>query len=294
MRTLKLLLALIASFVCFAGQAQMLWRVELPGAKSPSYLFGTMHFAPGSFADSTAGFADALNAVDELYVEVSTDDLLSSATQKMFIGLPAMMPAGQTFATMLTEQQYAKLDSITTATLGVGAEMLVRFKPIILTVMLEALKATEASLPNLAVGDVLDLGVMSRAEKAAKPIRALETAQGQMNILLDISLEAQRDVLVSTLENWDEDTTGRMVKAYFARDLDALERLVYAYGEDSEFTKAFIDDRNRRWLETLLPVMRQRGVMVAVGAGHLVGPAGLIESLRRAGATVIPVDKKEN
>lgn len=48
---------------------------------------------------------------------------------------------------------------------------------------------------------------------------------------------------------------------------------------------AMFDDRNRRWLVVLEPELAQGGAFVAVGAGHMVGPAGLVALLEARGFT---------
>ena len=47
--------------------------------------------------------------------------------------------------------------------------------------------------------------------------------------------------------------------------------------------------RNRAWAAMLAPEMRRYSVLVAVGAGHLVGPEGLLALLCKAGYYISPV-----
>ncbi len=50
--------------------------------------------------------------------------------------------------------------------------------------------------------------------------------------------------------------------------------------------RLLFDERNRSWMPTLLPELEAGGAVVAVGAGHMVGEAGLVRLLEMQGFTV--------
>jgi uncharacterized protein YbaP (TraB family) len=52
---------------------------------------------------------------------------------------------------------------------------------------------------------------------------------------------------------------------------------------------AFLDERNKKWIERMEERMEQKPVFFAVGAGHLLGENGLIQLLRNSGYTVVPM-----
>ena len=79
-----------------------------------------------------------------------------------------------------------------------------------------------------------------------------------------------------------------LVAAYRRQDLEAIGRLL-ARGMREAYSERMVDARNRAWAAVLVPEMRCRSVLVAVGAGHLVGPEGLLAMLRSAGFDVSPV-----
>ena len=47
-----------------AAQAQLLWKIQVPGNTKPSYLFGTYHFAGSDFLNSVAGFSQAIDDLE--------------------------------------------------------------------------------------------------------------------------------------------------------------------------------------------------------------------------------------
>ena len=52
---------------------------------------------------------------------------------------------------------------------------------------------------------------------------------------------------------------------------------------------AFLDERNKKWIDRMTDKMEQKSVFFAVGAGHLWGINGVINLLRKNGYTVVPV-----
>ena len=81
-----------------------------------------------------------------------------------------------------------------------------------------------------------------------------------------------------------------MVTVYKNQQLKAMENLFTKseFGmEDNQ--DILLDKRNINWVGQLKKIMKKESVVVAVGAGHLVGEKGLIELLRKEGYTVRPI-----
>jgi uncharacterized protein YbaP (TraB family) len=53
--------------------------------------------------------------------------------------------------------------------------------------------------------------------------------------------------------------------------------------------EALIEKRNERFLQRLLPYLKENNVFCAVGAMHLPGERGMLAMLRREGYNVEPV-----
>ena len=58
-----------------------------------------------------------------------------------------------------------------------------------------------------------------------------------------------------------------------------------------EFMEVMLDKRNADWLSKLPAIFEQGPTFVAVGVLHLAGDKGVIEGLRKAGYTVMPIEK---
>jgi uncharacterized protein YbaP (TraB family) len=80
-----------------------------------------------------------------------------------------------------------------------------------------------------------------------------------------------------------------MLEAYKKQDLPLLNHIIQQSRTEGTNMDAFLDDRNKKWIERMEERMEQKPVFFAVGAGHLLGESGLIQLLRNSGYTVVPV-----
>ncbi len=65
---MKKIISLLALYLLVVAgvQAQLLWKISGNGLAKPSYVIGTYHLAPVSFADSIPGLKEALNASEQV------------------------------------------------------------------------------------------------------------------------------------------------------------------------------------------------------------------------------------
>ena len=115
----------------------------------------------------------------------------------------------------------------------------------------------------------------------------------QMQLLMNMSIRDQADNLVKFLDNPDSgfDTLDEMLTLYLSGDIKGLERLFMSEKNTLSPTDnlRIFGLRNSRWMPRLEEAMRRQPVLIAVGAGHLVTPEGLLPLLRKAGYTLTPV-----
>jgi uncharacterized protein YbaP (TraB family) len=79
-----------------------------------------------------------------------------------------------------------------------------------------------------------------------------------------------------------------LVNAWKTGDEQSLEDLLLKeFKEYPGLYRVLIVERNQRWLKRIEGYLTQPArVMVIVGAGHMVGPDGLLEALRQRGYNV--------
>lgn len=279
-------IAIAVTMSVLGAAAQVLWRVTADGTdgvRHTSYVLGTMHTAGTEVIDTLAGLAEALEHVAVVYVEVLSSDMaLTPAAMAC-----AIAPSDSTLQRLLSP---AALDSVCryVSTFGVdGArtlEALGKMKPAMLDAYLEVRRA------GASTDMAMDIALQHRATAMGKEVRALETAEQQVRMLMGTPVAEQLEALMESVRAPEaaQAASDNLVAAYRCQDLEAIGRLL-ARGMREAYAERMVYARNRTWAAVLVPEMRCRSVFVAVGAGHLVGPEGLLAMLRSAGFDVSPV-----
>lgn len=268
------------------ASAQVLWRVtaDAPAdGRHTSYVLGTMHTAGTEVLDSLAGLDGALEHISAVYVEVLSSDM---ALTPEAIAC-AIAPSDSTLQRLLSP---AALDSVCRYISSFGLDgpklsgLLGRFKPAMLYAYLEVRRSSAST------GVPMDIALQHRATAMGKDVRALETAEQQVRMLMGTPVAEQLEALMESVRAPEaaQAASDSLVAAYRCQDLEAIGRLL-ARGMREAYAERMVYARNRAWAAVLVPGMRCRSVLVAVGAGHLVGSEGLLAMLRSAGFDVSPV-----
>ena len=283
-RVLTLVVAVVTGIA--GAAAQVLWRVTADGpagAGHTSYVLGTMHTAGTEVIDSLAGLDGALECATVVYGEVDASDMkLSPAAMAC-----AIAPSDSTLQRLLSP---AALDSVCryVSTFGVdGArtlEALGKMKPAMLDAFLEVRRA------GASTDMAMDIALQHHATAMGKDVRALETAEQQVRMLMGTPVAEQLEALMESVRAPEaaQAASDSLVAAYRCQDLEAIGRLLVREMKGA-YAERMVYARNRAWAAVLVPEMRCRSVLVTVGAGHLVGPEGLLAMLRSAGFDVSPV-----
>ncbi|MBR5101815.1 MAG: TraB/GumN family protein [Muribaculaceae bacterium] len=281
------------SALCIVAYSQLLWRVSDGEGKS-SYVFGTHHFTPANYLDSIPGFAAALDDAQCVIVEIEQDSLNSpKVMQKMMKAMIA--PADSTLSKLLTPEDYALVSEVINnrlKDLGMKVEMCEPLKPSAIVAQMDAARAMR-EFKSFDVAAMIDGEVQRRAQAMGKPCKSLETADFQIDLLLGGPLDKQAADLVDLCrhDNEADSLSMELIEAYRLQDLKTVGGIMFSPalggGEDYE---ALLYARNERWIPIVSKLMREGSVMMAVGAGHLIGDRGVLQLLRNAGFTVTPVE----
>ncbi|MCR4602832.1 MAG: TraB/GumN family protein [Prevotella sp.] len=297
MKKIVLTLALIIA-TTLSASAQLLYKISGNGLQKPSFIIGTYHLAPVSFTDSIPGLKAALDAVEQAYGEVSSKELTSAENiQKMQTAM--MLPEGQTLSQLLSKEQLTRLNGVLKSLMGVDmsnpmvAQQLDKLTPNGLGIQLSLLMYLKSN-PNFNPQESFDDYFMKVAEKAGKPVGGLETMDEQINILLKSTpMDRQVESLMCIVDNqeWQQQQTDDIVKAFFAQDLKAIEtafneKMNSSCDPTEEENDRLIYNRNANWLTVMPQVMAEKSTFFAVGAGHLIGEKGVLEGLKKAGYTI--------
>jgi uncharacterized protein YbaP (TraB family) len=231
----------------------------------------------------------AIAASDVFLAELPLDDKTTSGvTQRMFL------PDEGVLSDVLSEELYDRLAAYL-AGRGLSIAPFQRLKPWVMAVTLPLLD----SLADFAKRKPLDLQLYADAEKAGKEVGGIETPEEQLGIFETLTKEEQEQLLVASLDAVEaakegEDPMKKMADVYLQGDEEALmgyvKEMMAGEGElSTRLAKRLIDDRNAKMAERVaarVAAAPSKTLFVAVGTAHVVGPTGLVETLRKQGWTV--------
>ena len=295
-KTFLLAAALIVSFA-FNAQAQILYRISGNGLESPSYIVGTYHLAPASFADSIPGMSEATENTQQVCGELDIMDAFKPENAARLLQ-SQMLPEGVTLSSLLTAEQLSRLNALLLDVLGTNLEdeafaaQIEKMKPVALSTTLSLttyMKKAQSFNPM----ELLDNYFQMLALQNGKSVKGFETVEFQMGVLYGSELPEQVDDLMCMVDHFDEATelVDRITSAYFSQNFQQLESVLEEEMEGTcaatpEEEAALLDDRNHNWIKLMPDMMAEKPTLFAVGAGHLCGEQGVLKLLEGLGYTV--------
>ncbi|MBO7199611.1 MAG: TraB/GumN family protein [Alistipes sp.] len=281
-----------------SANAQLLYKISGNGLKSPSYIVGTYHLAPASFADEIAGMSDAFAIVEQVYGEV---DMLNLQASQIAMAQAMMLPEGKYVSDMFSAEEMDRINAYMRASMGMDLnhpmlrEQLGRMRPSVLAMQLGVLEFIKIT-PNFNPNDLIDSYFQKEASKRGLPVGGFETTEFQIELLYGESTdEEERKALLKLVD--DKETMlaemQAMTNAYFSFDMKGIYELTIRSIETGEMTPEefaeMITDRNRNWVAVMPEIMSVKPTLFVVGAGHLPGEDGVVELLKARGYKVKPV-----
>ncbi len=252
-----------------------------------SYLMGTVHVGFGFDEVLTAEARRYYEAAHTVTVEV---DVSHADPEQMMQA--ALLAPGQSLQTMMGDVLWGKLVARVGDTLP--PPVLDKLKPWMPAVVLafdDMRRALERVRPD-GQSHMMDVELMESAKQAGKKLLFLESVEEQLAVFTAIPDAEQLAELKRTLSEGNEELGRAMIDAYARGDEEALTAALFDQTQMRAapgFYDAVLFQRNARWLPMLEPQLREGGVLVAVGAGHLLGERGLLAQLKQRGYTVVRV-----
>jgi uncharacterized protein YbaP (TraB family) len=275
-------LALFAEAV-HADDKSLLWKIQ-SGPKAV-YVLGSIHFLKKQNYPLKKGIDDVFGQARKLVLEINLERLDPEATDKITIQ-HALNPKGVTLEQNISAQTYALAEK-RAREVGVDIHALNPFKTWSVALTLSTLKLRRLGF-DPAYG--LDRYLAERAKDAGKPVGGLETLEDQLGIFDHLSPAEQESLLRQTLQEMDtlESSVDRIVDAWLKGDSSALEQTLLAgMREYPSLYSKLILERNQRWVPQIEKMIDSgENALIVVGAAHLVGKDGLIQSLKQHGYTV--------
>jgi uncharacterized protein len=262
----------------------LLWEISGKGLEKPSYLFGTFHIMCKDDIRFSKNLKSALKNSAEVYFEMDLDDPTNTLGGIFFMNMK-----DTTLKDLYTEEEYLKVSNFFNDTLHTNIKYLNKMKPM----MLEALLYPHFMPCKNASG--VEMELMALAQKDKKEIKGFETIAFQASMFDSIPYRTQAKAL---LKDIDSIGTAKifldsMISIYKNQETDKLFALMTndAFGDVGN-TDLLLTKRNTTWVKEIKEILLLKNIFIAVGAGHLFGPDGLIEMLKKEGYAVRAVENK--
>lgn len=257
-----------------------LWKVQR--GNTTIWLFGTIHMLPPGIDWFHGPVRDAFEGSQEFVTEIADTD---PQEMQQLVAAHATLPQGQSLRGMLTPSLRAAYDK-QLAQLQVSSQILDSYEPWYAAVSLSTMSLMRTGFNDQnGVEQVLD----ARAKQLGRPHGALETAAYQIGLFDSLPIESQKNYFSEVIEQLPtiNDQLGQMVVAWRKGDADGLAKLLNTDEDDPMLLKTLLIDRNKNWAGWVKQRLGKPGsVFVAVGAGHLAGPASLQRQLAKQGIRV--------
>jgi uncharacterized protein len=263
----------------FSRSKSALWRIR--GEHNTVYLLGSVHILPKTVYPLHPALERAFADSQQVAFEVDIGRATGGRVRQAFSEIGAY-PRGDDLSHHVSPLTL-QIVKLACAQLGVSYEKAKRFKPSLLAELL-TLRYTELAGFREDLG--VDIYFYQRAKALNKPIFGLETITDQANVLQQNEKKGEQQLLftIGSLPEYKVALT-EMVEAWRNGKVDVLDRFLNQdERNDPEMFYRMFAKRNARWLPQIERLTQENfNCLVIVGAGHLVGSHGLIETLRQRG-----------
>jgi uncharacterized protein YbaP (TraB family) len=253
---------------------------------STIYFIGTLHLLRRQAEWKTPKVIKALTASTELWLEVSDPENQGAA-------LPLIQKYGydreKTLLSRLTAVQKQKLTKIA-GQYDVPLPTLEPMKPWLAAVLLAVVPLQKAGYDP---GAGIDHSLKDEATKLGHKVYGFETQEDQVRFLAELPEADQIAFFDETLDDINRgiDLIDKLATAWLSGDSKAISHYFVEElkSKSPSIYRKLLVERNAGWADKVVEFSRSPGVkLVAVGAGHLVGPDSLQVQLGNKGITVEP------
>lgn len=254
-------------------------------ADSTMYIYGTIHLRRAGDAWGGPHVEAALAQSEEIWTEVDMDPAAEARGQAEALRL-GMSPQNA-LSSHLTAEDEERLTALCQR-LGLPRQALERMSPWMAALTLTVMPMLQAGYdPQAGV----DRAVVAWGREHNKTLRSFETPEQQIALFAGLDENEEMEMLRYSFEGAEQtvELVNALSAAWDRGDIAALEAQIITEARTSapRMYQSFFVDRNNAWMTVLSRELDGAGVdFVAVGAGHLYGPDGLVAQLRRRGVRV--------
>jgi len=283
MKRVLVSIALVLFFCTWASAESSVWKAQK--GNSVIYLGGTFHILRETDYPLPPEFDKAYKASDIVVFETDIGKLQDPAAQQKLL-TKAIYADGSTIDTHLSAKTYGELSAYCEAN-GIPLAALSRFKPSLLMVTLTLMEFMKLGVTQQGV----DMFFHELANRDKKVVEGLETVDEQLDYVISMADGNEDEFVMYSLKDLKtiKQLFETLAHAWRTGDAAKLEELMVAElkTQQPKLYKKLITDRNRNWLPLIDASQKTpRTKFVLVGVGHLVGPDGIIEALKKKGYKV--------
>ena len=262
-----------------SAPAPAMWRVS--DADSEFTLFGTFHFLKPDAVWRTGTLEKAWREADTVYFEVEADAPDAQSQALSIIMTQGFNERGQTLTAMLEPDDAQKLREVV-GDLNLPMSGIDPMRPwnAFLTLSVQFI-INQGFEPGAGVDSML----LAEARALGKELVFFETLQQQLALFTELAPETEKDMLIVTLREWDDQQAAfdDLFNAWRSGDIDVIDaQMNDAMREQAPAVhQSIIVDRNIAWAEALDEALKNGSgkAFVAVGAGHLAGAETSVPAL---------------
>ncbi|GAB7027893.1 TraB/GumN family protein [Geotalea toluenoxydans] len=281
----RLVLGILLSFSVSTGASaeSSVWKAQRDN--STIYLGGTCHVLRESDYPLPPEFEKAYKASETVVFETDIAKLQDPSMQQQLL-VKAMYTDGSTVDKHLSPKVYGQLSSFC-ETNGIPIKAFSQFKPAMIMLTLTVIELKKLG----ATEEGVDQFFHSLANRDKKPVEGLETVEEQIEYITTMADGSEDDFVLHSLKDMKtmEEQFGNLAAAWRKGDGRKLDELMVndLKSRQPQLYKRLITDRNRNWLPMIDAYLKTpRTEFILVGVGHLVGPEGIIEALKKKGYKV--------
>jgi len=246
------------------------------------YLVGTVHLLSESDFPLPSAFDTAFNASSHLIFETDLAELTSPKGMNLLMSQNTYKP-GQNLQQVLSKEVYQQLQAKATERQW-PLTSIEQFKPAFAAIMLATLELQRLGAASTGV----DMHYLQLAQQQQKKYSGLETLDEHLAVMTAMNELDADNIISSTLKDLAQTETmlAQMKAAWRSGNSKELETLFLSDMKAfPEMYNIMLVNRNHAWMKTL-EQLDEPGVMVLVGALHMVGDDGLLTLLADRGYTV--------
>lgn len=262
------------------GHPVSMWQIE--GGNNRIYLLGSVHVLREQDHPIPTAIEEAYQDAEILIMEVDMDDI-DQIEMAGLVSELGVISDGGSLQEYMGQELYAEAAEYASQ-LNIPIAMLGATEPWLAAITVEQMMLLRIGFDPLYG---IEFHLSAKAGEDQKEILGLETAREQLEILDELSLPAQRSLLIQTLReslNFEEDLN-LLIRAWRHGDIGFLEDTLLAEMQKyPELYETLVVDRNQAWVEKIKNLTTEEDdYLVVVGALHLVGEDGVPALLSKVG-----------